>query len=151
MDPIRNKAIRIHQIQRSRVAAGFVAVELAEHVEGGHESDEAEAHHEHHRRRYLQPRRVVRVETEHVACAAASHAAGAVSSAGAATHATAAHAGGCGGRAAGSHDSRPRCAGGGCGLRLRGASGHVDGDCRKRGKERGVLEWKVKRGKRGKW
>ena len=117
--------------------AGSVAVQLAEDVEGGDEADEAEAHHEHHRRRDLQAGSVIGVEPKHVArgAGAASDSAGAASaasdSAGAASAASgdaaAAHAGGGRGGAAGSHDSRPRGGRGGCGLRLRGASRHVVG------------------------
>jgi len=44
-------------------------------VERG-EADEAEAHHEHHRRRNLQPRGIVRVEPQHVAVAASNDGAG---------------------------------------------------------------------------
>ena len=107
--------------------AGSVAVQLAEDVEGGDEADEAEAHHEHHRRRDLQAGSVIGVEPKHVArgAGAASDSAGAASAA--SGDAAAAHAGGGRGGAAGSHDSRPRGGRGGCGLRLRGASRHVVG------------------------
>lgn len=119
------------QSYKSSGTARFVAVEFPEHVEGRDEADEAEAHHKHHRRRYLQPRCVVRVESQHVASAAASGAGGWVVPADPSSAETAAaHAGGGGSGSAGSHDSRSRGRGGRCGLRLRGASGHVarDGD-----------------------
>ena len=59
-------------------------------MERGDEADEAEAHHEHHRRRNLQPRGVVRVEPQHVAAVASNAGAGRVVSV---TETTAAHAG----------------------------------------------------------
>jgi len=55
----------------SYAGAGSIAVELAEHVQRGDEADEAEAHHEHHRRRDLEARSVVGVEPQHVASSAA--------------------------------------------------------------------------------
>lgn len=92
-------------------------------MEGGDEADEAEAHDQHHRRRNLQSRGVVRVEPQHVAAGA-----GATSATGGAVSASeppAAHAGCGGGRAAGSHDSPWPRARGSRGLRLRSTSGHV--------------------------
>ena len=106
-------------------AGGTIAVELAEHVERGDEADEAEAHDEHHRRRDLEAGGVVGVEPQHIASAGAGAAAdrgGAGSSAEAAT----AHAGSGGSGAARSHHARSRGGVGRCGLRLRGASRHVD-------------------------
>lgn len=73
-------------------------VELAEHVEGGDEADEAEAHDEHDGGGDLQAWSVVGVEPEHVVsgarAAAAAHASGAGAAASAET--TAAHSS-CGG------------------------------------------------------
>lgn len=54
-------------IQRSRGSGfGSVAVELPDDVESRDEADEAEAHHQNHRRADPHPRRIIRVEAEHV-------------------------------------------------------------------------------------
>jgi len=90
---------------RSDAAASFGAVEFAEDMERGDEADEAEAHHQNHRRRNLQPRSIVCVEPQHVAAStAADTGAGAVSTGKTAT----AHAGGGSSRTAGSRDSWSR-------------------------------------------
>ena len=48
-------------------ATGSVVVKLADDMEGGHEADEADAHHKYDGGRDLEPGRIVRVETQHVA------------------------------------------------------------------------------------
>ena len=48
-------------------ATGSVVVKLADDMEGGHEADEADAHHKHDGGRDLESGRIVRVETQHVA------------------------------------------------------------------------------------
>lgn len=65
-----------------------MAIDLTEDVKSCDEADKAKAHHENHRRRNLQARRVVGVEPEHVASTApTAEPAGAPRSKAAATHA----------------------------------------------------------------
>lgn len=103
--------------------AGFRAVELAEYVESGDKSDEADAHDEHSCWSDLQAGRFIRVESEHItprSGAAAADTSGAVWSA---SEPTATHAGCCRRRSAGGHHSRTwGCRG--SWLRLRCASRH---------------------------
>lgn len=106
------------------IAARSRAVELAKHVESRNESDEAQAHHQHHGWRNLQPWGFIRVKPQHVGATSRSTSNSSSSSARAASctgHATAAHASGGSSRATWSHDSWARGGGGGrCGgLRLR--------------------------------
>lgn len=94
-------------------------------MERGDEADEAEAHDEHHRGGDLEAWSVVSIEPQHVASSgagASTDGGGACSSA----EATTAHAGGGGSGAARSHHARSRGGMGRCGLRLGGASRHVE-------------------------
>ena len=106
--------------------ARFIAVELPEHLKSRNKTNEAKAHHQHHRQRNFQPRGVVHVEPQHVASGtgATSNSGGAgVPSASSQT--TSSHAGGCGSGATRSHEAGA-VGGAGCcgGLRLRCASRH---------------------------
>lgn len=78
----------------------------------GDETDEAETHNQHHRRRYLQSGSIVRVESQHVVAStrSTSDTGGAVSGGDTAT----AHAGGCGSGAAGCDDASSASGTGGC-------------------------------------
>jgi len=91
----------------SYAGAGSIAVELAEHVQSGDETDEAEAHHEHHRRRDLEAGSVVGVEPQHVASSCAGTASDGSGAATGSETATA-HPGGGGSGATGSHHARSR-------------------------------------------
>ena len=108
----------------TRGCGGAGAVELAEDVEGGDESDEAQRHDEHHGWREAQTRGLVGVESKHVAPSAAGEA----PSPGAGGGAAAAHAGGSCGRAARANGGRAGSgAGAGAadgGLGLRRGAGH---------------------------
>lgn len=142
MQKIRNRDIRFNDwVMESNVSARSITVELTEHVKSGDEADEAEAHHEHHRRRDLEAGSVVGVKPQHVASGAGStpNSGGAVSS-GSSADTTASHAGGGSSGSAGSHDSRSRGGGGCCGLRLRCASRHDAQQRRSRGRRNSVWE-----------
>lgn len=103
-------------MERSR-GSGFrsVAVELPDDVESRDEADEAETHHQNHRRADPHPRRIIRVEPEHVGTGSST--AADVRGRSASEPATAHSRRGGGGAARGrSHDARAR---GGSGGRLR--------------------------------
>ena len=84
----------------SSSGAGSESVELAEDVEGGDEADEAEAHDEDDGGANLEPRRVVRVEPEHVAASSAAESTGATGATSGSADPPPPHPGRRGGRAA---------------------------------------------------
>lgn len=109
-------------VRTSGLGSGIEAVKFADDVEGGDESDEAEAHDQNHGGADLQPRRIVGVEPEHVAVAAAAAQPGGagVGRRGPASQPPTAHTGGRRRRPARGHGA----AAGGGRLRLGGASRH---------------------------
>lgn len=114
-------AVDYSRTRTTGLGSVFEAVKFADDVEGGDESDEAEAHDQNHGGADLQPRRVVGVEPEHIAAAAAAQAGGAgVGRRGPAYQPPTTHTGGRRRRAARGHGA----AAGGGRLRLGGASRH---------------------------
>ena len=123
-DAIRHYIFRFW-IKESNTAR-FITVELPEDVESRNKTDEAKAHHQHHRRRNFQPRGIVRVEPQHVASSTgATSNSGGAGGPSASGQTTASHARGCGSGATRSHEAGA-VGGAGCcgGLRLRCASCH---------------------------